>query len=84
MSFCVGEAAFGGRKLVRRRVEPSCSSSCERWRRSRRFRRRVRVHEEARADGQKASQRTKGKFLYFLSWFIWGVCVCVYEASSLE
>ena len=33
--------------------------------------------EEARADGRKASQRPKGKSLYFLSLFIWGVCVCV-------
>ena len=80
-----------GLSLVRRRLDgagssscwsPVCSSSCERWRRSRRFRRRVRVREEARADGRKASQRTKGKSLYFLSLFIWGVCVCVCEASS--
>jgi len=64
-----GETAFGGRRLVRRRVSAGvgvgasgCGSASA---------------EKTRADGRRASQRTKGKSLSF-SLFIWVfVCVCV-------
>ena len=55
---------------------PVRSSSSERWRGSRHFRRRVRVREEARADGRKASQRTKGKSPLF-SFLVYLGCVCM-------
>ena len=73
-SFCVGETAFGGRRLVRRRVSAGVGvgalgggSVCAR--------------RHVPTDGRRASG-PPGKFFHFLSGFIWGVCVC--EASSIE
>ena len=69
MSFCVGETAFGGRRLVRRRVSAGVGvgafgggSVCAR--------------RHVPTDGRRASGR-KGSPLYFLSLIIWGVCACV-------
>ena len=69
-----GETAFGGRRLVRRRVSAGVGvgalgggSVCAR--------------RHVPTDGRRASG-PPGKFFHFLSGFIWGVCVC--EASSIE
>ena len=62
---------------------PVDSSSSERWRRSRRFRRRVRVCEGDTCR-QDTSQPTEpqGSSFSFSFGFLGCVCVCVCEASS--
>ena len=56
---------------------PVHSSSCERWRRSRRFRRRVHVCEgdTCRQDTSQPTEPQGSSFFFFI--WVFGVCVCV-------